>query len=286
MVAKFDQYIRWDFLGLSTDTKPTPTTSEDVTDGSTYYEVDTSKLYVWCQDNWYEKEDTGGGGGTSQPPVKVLTEADKNYPENNPTSIVLSKLPDGIYVKGDSTNVYVGTTSQSGKNVLQYGEYATVAKNVNNNNVIVYIARFGGDYFAVVDADGNPSSNNTRPSSIMDRLNSTSTSAALSANQGKILNEKINVVAMPLTLNEATGVLTTQQTCAQIKSLINEGKIFIPYVTLSDQSIVEGGIVIISRENTGGNIVIYIFDGDSAQFILISLTAATDNDHFTGNLPS
>lgn len=63
MVAKFDQYIRWDFLGLSTDTKPTPTTSEDVTDGSTYYEVDTSKLYVYYGNNWYEKESTGGGGG-------------------------------------------------------------------------------------------------------------------------------------------------------------------------------------------------------------------------------
>lgn len=50
-----NQEIRWDFIGLSTDTKPTPTTSEKVTDGSTFYEADTSKLYFWYKDNWYEK---------------------------------------------------------------------------------------------------------------------------------------------------------------------------------------------------------------------------------------
>lgn len=56
-------HYRWDFIGLSTDTKPTPDTSEKVADGSTFYESDTSKYYVWCQDDWYEKTSTGGGGG-------------------------------------------------------------------------------------------------------------------------------------------------------------------------------------------------------------------------------
>lgn len=45
---------RWDFIGLSTDTKPTATNSK-VTDGSTFYEADTSKLYFWVKDQWYEK---------------------------------------------------------------------------------------------------------------------------------------------------------------------------------------------------------------------------------------
>ena len=56
-------HYRWDFIGLSTDTKPTPATSEKVTDGSTYYTSDDSKLYVWYKDQWYEKEVEGGGGG-------------------------------------------------------------------------------------------------------------------------------------------------------------------------------------------------------------------------------
>lgn len=46
---------RWDFIGLSTDTKPTPATSKHVVDGSTFYEVNTSKLYFWTRDRWYEK---------------------------------------------------------------------------------------------------------------------------------------------------------------------------------------------------------------------------------------
>lgn len=58
-------HYRWDFIGLSTDTKPTPETSEKVVDGSTFYCSDNSKLYVWCKNQWYEKEVSGGGGGTT-----------------------------------------------------------------------------------------------------------------------------------------------------------------------------------------------------------------------------
>lgn len=57
------QHYRWDFVGLSTDTKPTPQTSEKVVDGSTFYCSDTSKLYVFCGSNWYERKSLGGGGG-------------------------------------------------------------------------------------------------------------------------------------------------------------------------------------------------------------------------------
>lgn len=58
-----DNHYRWDFIGLSTDTKPTPATSKKVVDGSTYYCSDTSKLYVYCTDDWYERKPLGGGGG-------------------------------------------------------------------------------------------------------------------------------------------------------------------------------------------------------------------------------
>ena len=47
--------IRYDFIGLSSDVKPTPSTSDKVTDGSTFYEADTSKLYFWTQGQWYNK---------------------------------------------------------------------------------------------------------------------------------------------------------------------------------------------------------------------------------------
>ena len=47
--------IRYDFIGLSTDTKPTPSTSNNVVDGSTFYVADTSELYFWTKDRWYKK---------------------------------------------------------------------------------------------------------------------------------------------------------------------------------------------------------------------------------------
>lgn len=52
-----DNYLsstRWDFIGLSTDSKP-DVTSNKVVDGSTFYEVDTSKLFIFVGEEWYEK---------------------------------------------------------------------------------------------------------------------------------------------------------------------------------------------------------------------------------------
>lgn len=60
-----NNHYRWDFIGLSTDEKPTPETSEKVVDGSTFYCSDTSTLYVFCKDNWYERKALGDGGGGS-----------------------------------------------------------------------------------------------------------------------------------------------------------------------------------------------------------------------------
>lgn len=56
-------HYRWDFIGLSTDTKPTPADSPKVVNGSTFYCSDTSKLYVFYKDTWYERKPLGGGGG-------------------------------------------------------------------------------------------------------------------------------------------------------------------------------------------------------------------------------
>ena len=52
-----DSYLsstRWDFIGLSSESKPTAT-SNKVVNGSTFYEADTSKLYIWVASQWYEK---------------------------------------------------------------------------------------------------------------------------------------------------------------------------------------------------------------------------------------
>lgn len=46
---------RWDFIGLSSESKPTPSTSKQVVDGSTFFEADTSRLYIWTKNQWYRK---------------------------------------------------------------------------------------------------------------------------------------------------------------------------------------------------------------------------------------
>lgn len=63
VTEQYPQRYRWDFIGLSTDDKPTPETSEKVVNGSTFYCSDTSKLYVFCDGTWYERKALGGGGG-------------------------------------------------------------------------------------------------------------------------------------------------------------------------------------------------------------------------------
>ena len=43
----------WNFLGLSTETKPM--TGEKVVDGSTFYECDTSSFFIFYQGEWYQQ---------------------------------------------------------------------------------------------------------------------------------------------------------------------------------------------------------------------------------------
>lgn len=59
------------YVGLSTDTKPT----EDVNNGSRFYEMDTQKSYMFNAEGaaWIEQTAEGGGGGGSTPLVVTLS---------------------------------------------------------------------------------------------------------------------------------------------------------------------------------------------------------------------
>ena len=76
-------HYRWDFIGLSTDDKPTSEASEKVVNGSTFYCSDTSKLYVYCDGTWYERKPLGGGGGGGTSDFEQLT----NRPKYNNTTM-------------------------------------------------------------------------------------------------------------------------------------------------------------------------------------------------------
>ena len=286
MVISPNEY-RWDFIGLSTEDKPTPATSENVTNGSTLFEVDTSKLYVWCDTEWYEKQSTGGGGGGDTPVIKALTNDDLNYPEGNPNRVALCDLPTGFYYRDRGMSKVVcasHSTTTSEQLSSSPVEYAAVVRE-NDDYVCVYMYGVYGDR-AVRIWKGNTQNFYQRPKEVVDNLTSTDEKAALSAKQGKVLNDKINVVTLPLTLDDNTGVITSQQTAAQIKTLISEGKGFIPRLVLSDGGVVEGGVVIMTPLSDGCSIIIYVFDGDNENFVMIPLGANHDADYLTGNLPA
>ena len=80
---------RWDFIGLSTDDKPMPSESNKVVNGSTYYESDTSKLYVFYKDQWYERKPLGGGGGGGTDNYNDLS----NLPKINNVELKGNKTP-------------------------------------------------------------------------------------------------------------------------------------------------------------------------------------------------
>ena len=45
--------FRYDYLGLSSETKPD---ASSVADGSSFYEVNTGALYIAYKGTWYEQE--------------------------------------------------------------------------------------------------------------------------------------------------------------------------------------------------------------------------------------
>ena len=94
------QRYRWDFIGLSTDEKPTASTSPKVTDGSTYYCSDTSKLYVWYKDQWYEKLALGENGTAGQ--------ANSTYGGNDITNLYTDEELANKVSSGDFSGLHIG----------------------------------------------------------------------------------------------------------------------------------------------------------------------------------
>lgn len=258
-----NNHYRWDFIGLSTDEKPTPQTSEKVVNGSTFYTSDNSKLYVWCDGSWYEKVVSGGGGGTSdfeqltnRPKyngtvmtgdtnipevvnsaftgtdgtaagtaglvpapattdagkflkadgtwddaggsgggVTILTSADYNYHSSGDTDNGVAPwlLEPGLYFA--PAGVYIYTTASR----VEAGGYSLYVSSKNSNYTEVFHSASGSVSWvkSVYDnATGNRNVNGSFLSTqnVVDSLTSTSTTAPLSANQGKVLNDKITAL--------------------------------------------------------------------------------------------
>ena len=104
-----DNHYRWDFIGLSTDNKPTPSDSQKVVNGSTFYCSDNSKLYIWYKNQWYERKPLGGGGGGGTDDFEQL----ENRPKYNGSLMTGSTdIPEVItYTAGSNATIADGVIS-------------------------------------------------------------------------------------------------------------------------------------------------------------------------------
>ena len=127
-----DNHYRWDFIGLSTDEKPTPATSPKVVDGSTFYCSDNSKLYVYCKTQWYEKTATGGGGTTYTAGDGITISddtisADLAQTTGTDTKKIMSQNATSSMVFNDPSSknsIQIGNSANSGSNTVAIGRSA------------------------------------------------------------------------------------------------------------------------------------------------------------------
>lgn len=152
------QHYRWDFIGLSTDPKPTPTESEKVTDGSTFYCSDTSKLYVFCQGRWYERKalSEGGGGGGDNPAFTYLSDSDANYTESGENLIATWLLPTGTYRLNDDATIGITTGLDGDSNPVNiyYIENQPIVINTTGDTTDTLIVHSAGVDYAGTEPTG------------------------------------------------------------------------------------------------------------------------------------
>lgn len=144
--------------------------------------------------------------------ARVLTTDDYNWPTTGTkTSVALWLLDPGIYCgPEDGTAVSVKLNSTTSDSMGDgYSNIAIVLKNVNDSSQrgqVLFIDGSSGrltQYYSITASGSSSTRIYLRTSDIVDNLTSTSTNAALSANQGKVLKDLIDNIAVP-TVNDAT----------------------------------------------------------------------------------
>lgn len=132
--------------------------------------------------------------------VRELTAEDYNYHAsgNTDNAVALWLLDNGIYWKDSGVQVYYNS---SNRNTLTSEVYIVSGKGVIGGTADIYRINSSIAHYST-QADGTSLIANDgflAASSIVDNLTSTSTTSPLSANQGRVLNEKIPAVTLTST---------------------------------------------------------------------------------------
>jgi len=142
-----------------------------------------------------------GSGGSA---IKELTSADYNYPASNPNRVSLWRLPNGVYTLNQSISVYAGDVGFNSNQRMDKGNYAVITS--EDSSKVVYIYKSGSASFVGKTSNGNSWTSYLLPSNVADNLTSSSTSSALSANQGRVLNNKIGDLSTLTTTDKTSAV--------------------------------------------------------------------------------
>ena len=126
--------------------------------------------------------------------IKELTSADYNYPDGSPDGVALWKLDEGLYFMENSVKIYLNTTESTSAGPATI----LITRSRTNQNSSSQIYVFYSSYITttVTKSDGTTQGIYTTQrmlgqNDIVDNLASSSTYDPLSANQGRILSDKI-----------------------------------------------------------------------------------------------
>lgn len=146
--------------------------------------------------------------------AKVLTTADYNWPTNNPDGVALWSLVPGLY-QTTTGKVYFNTTDSS-----QTGSYQYLIGQSNNGSVARIFQPIDGSIYGTTISNGSKFADNQvflRQSDVRNNLTSTATNIPLSANQGKVLKDLIDSIAI-----RGAGAPTTS-TVGEVGQLYEDG---------------------------------------------------------------
>lgn len=148
--------------------------------------------------------------------ARDLTEADYDWPVDNPIRVALWKLPSGIY-----THSQANIAISKGDNV-EYNQYLIFVDSTDQNNTDILL--FNHNETLLVDkvrkSDGFSYGRRTflESTDVVNNLTSTSTNTPLSAAQGKVLKDLIDAIQVPTKTSDLTNdssfVTSTEMTTA------------------------------------------------------------------------
>jgi len=172
-----------DWLKIDTDIKLYSTTGQNV-DGSMTQKATTDAIDV------------------IKGQARLLTSADYNYPANNPQYVAIWLMPYGWYCHyyGVAVRLHNNLVSPGGTILVAPSSYSSQRNiyffNASNGSITKFVVNSSTGVFMSQEAI-------LTASSVVNNLTSTSVNTPLSANQGKILNDKIVAIQGQLTGLEA-----------------------------------------------------------------------------------